>query len=70
MLLSENINASRIHVTGNTAIDSLLKVKKSVSADESLYYGKYPYLKNHPFILITAHRRENFGVKLRDICKF
>ena len=68
MLLSENINASRIHVTGNTAIDSLLKVKKSVSADESLYYGKYPYLKNHPFILITAHRRENFGVKLRNIC--
>ena len=68
MLLSENIDASRIHVTGNTAIDSLLKVKKSVSADESLYYGKYPYLKNHPFILITAHRRENFGVKLRDIC--
>ena len=67
-LLSENIDASKIHVTGNTAIDSLLKVKKSVTADESIYFSKYPYLKNNPFILITVHRRENFGVKLRDIC--
>ncbi len=68
VLLSENIHASKIHVTGNTAIDSLLKVKKGVTADESIYYKKYPYLKNNPFILITVHRRENFGVKLRDIC--
>ena len=68
VLLSENINASKIHITGNTAIDSLLKVKKSVTADESNYFCKYPYLKNHPFILITVHRRENFGAKLRTIC--
>tara|TARA_A100001011_G_scaffold255537_1_gene263800 strand:- start:614 stop:1738 length:1125 start_codon:yes stop_codon:yes gene_type:complete len=68
VLLSENINASKIHITGNTAIDSLLKVKKSVAVDESNYYCKYPYLKNHPFILITVHRRENFGSKLRTIC--
>ena len=69
-LINENINKDNILVTGNTVIDSLLtsieKVKKNPSLNiENLSLD----LKNHEVILVTFHRRENFGDGFIRICK-
>lgn len=66
-LLREGIAEKSITVTGNTVIDALLEV---VSREFSL---KGSPLENVPFdekkiILVTSHRRENFGEPLRNIC--
>ncbi|MFH1678489.1 MAG: UDP-N-acetylglucosamine 2-epimerase (non-hydrolyzing), partial [Candidatus Omnitrophota bacterium] len=65
-LLREGVDESRIYVTGNTVIDSLLYIVKDN------YEFVDPVLKNINFekkiILLTIHRRENFGKPLRDVC--
>ena len=76
-LLDENINISTIHMTGNTVIDALLWIVKRFSDDqeyrkdieqEVLLY--YPHLSiGKKFILITGHRRENFGEGFMHICQ-
>lgn len=55
-LLKEAIPADRIHVTGNTVIDAL-KVIAARPVNGSLL--EYPTDKR--LVLVTAHRRENFG---------
>ena len=65
-LLKENIPAKNILVTGNTIIDALqLIARKPYDLENSI-------LKNIPcnkkLVLVTAHRRENFGEPLLDIC--
>lgn len=69
-LLHEGVNPDRIVVTGNPAIDALriitsqpvpLEVNKLLSDLDIYENGKQ-------LILITAHRRENFGKPLEDIC--
>lgn len=71
-LISENIDKSKILVTGNTVIDSLLWVKDKINKDEGLFKNlekKFSYLnplKN--LILVTCHRRESFGEGLKKIC--
>lgn len=74
-LMGENVPEDRIFVTGNTIIDALYMVKKRIDAYDSdklkerispdvmqIIDGKKPY------ILVTCHRRENFGKGLADIC--
>ena len=56
-LLAENVAAKTIHVTGNTIVDALLVIK-----------SKYSVTSNVKMVLITAHRRENFGTGIRNIC--
>lgn len=56
-LLTENVGAKTIHVTGNTIVDALLVIK-----------SKYSVTSSDKMILITAHRRENFGAGIRNIC--
>lgn len=60
-LLKEGVPAERIFVTGNTVIDALL----SVAAKDTELEIKVPSGKR--LILLTAHRRENFGAPLQDI---
>jgi len=69
-LLHEGIDPNRIVVTGNPAIDALriitsqpvpLEVNKLLSDHDIHENGKQ-------LILVTAHRRENFGKPLEDIC--
>ncbi len=70
-LLRENIPAEQIYVTGNTVIDALFFIKEKLKQDVSLsqqLYEKFSYLKNKKFILITGHRRENFGKSFENIC--
>lgn len=65
-LLKENIPAERIIVTGNPVIDALRQVaeKPAPAEVESLLQR----VENRRLILVTAHRRENFGQPLEDIC--
>jgi len=62
-LLTEGVAEEKITVTGNTVIDSLmLTVKSDVDIGISLD-------KTKRLILITSHRRENFGEPFLNICK-
>ena len=62
-LLREGIDPAAIHVTGNTVIDALLSV-----SDRRPEIG-IPLDPTKRLILVTAHRRENFGAPFREICQ-
>jgi UDP-N-acetylglucosamine 2-epimerase (non-hydrolysing) len=68
-LLAEGIPASTIHVTGNTVIDALLDVARGVGEPA------LPLPETGRLMLMTMHRRENFGepaagvlAAVRDLC--
>lgn len=72
-LLKEGIPAEQIFMTGNTVIDALLHVtsyiKKNQFIPENFPEKILDYAKNNkPMILITGHRRENFGEKFERVC--
>lgn len=69
-LLAEKISADKIFVTGNTVIDALRMMrKKNMIAPPPLPKEiKNVVLGNKPVVLVTGHRRENFGEGLRNIC--
>lgn len=63
-LRMENVSSERIHVTGNTVVDALILAKAMVDADPSLssrWDGIRQHHGNRRIILVTCHRRENFG---------
>ncbi|GGA82391.1 UDP-N-acetylglucosamine 2-epimerase [Nitratireductor aestuarii] len=62
-LLKESIAPEKIEVTGNTVIDALLTI-----ADQELEMG-VDLPPHERLILVTAHRRENFGQPLREVCR-
>jgi UDP-N-acetylglucosamine 2-epimerase (non-hydrolysing) len=62
-LLRECVNDSEIYVTGNTVIDALLMASEIAET----YAPKVT--PGRRLILITAHRRENFGPPFERICK-
>ncbi len=66
-LLKENVNEEKIYITGNTVIDALKSTVKEdyVFNDENL--KKIDFSENR-VILVTAHRRENLGEPLENIC--
>ena len=75
-LLRENVDATKIHVTGNTVIDALLmavdiieKKPQIKTAIEDELRDKGYAMGNRPYILVTGHRRENFGEGFLNICK-
>jgi len=72
-LLQENHNPERITVTGNTVIDSLLWVKSKIENETSLQASlasKFSFLNSDKrLILVTGHRRENFGSGFEHICE-
>jgi UDP-N-acetylglucosamine 2-epimerase (non-hydrolysing) len=67
-LLKENVAADSIFVTGNPVIDALLDTMQSevVFADPDLQAIDFVRRR---VILVTAHRRENFGAPLEQICR-
>lgn len=71
-LLQEGVDQDTIHVTGNTVIDALLWVKKKLEADQGLNQSLrdlFPFLRDDArLVLITGHRRENFGDGFERIC--
>jgi UDP-N-acetylglucosamine 2-epimerase (non-hydrolysing) len=70
-LLEEKIAESQILVTGNTVIDSLIQSVKSVSnsSNKEIAQLKEDLEKDKRIILVTGHRRENFGEGFLMICK-
>jgi UDP-N-acetylglucosamine 2-epimerase (non-hydrolysing) len=66
-LLREGVPARKVIVTGNTVIDALLDVAARV--DETPVLRIVPQLGDKRMILITSHRRENFGQPFREICR-
>ncbi|MFL9556555.1 non-hydrolyzing UDP-N-acetylglucosamine 2-epimerase [Acinetobacter baumannii] len=71
-LIKENIKSANVVVTGNTVIDALLQVKDKVEQDQQLiqnFEQEFNFLdKNKKMILVTGHRRENFGQGFLNIC--
>jgi len=72
-LLLENVSPDDILVTGNTVIDALLDVQKTIKTDAGLakeLAGKFPFLDaKKKMILVTGHRRESFGSGFERICE-
>lgn len=69
-LIKEGIEPSTVYITGNTVIDALLMVKDKANEiqhieglDSKILNGK------NRVVLITGHRRENFGEGFQNICK-
>jgi UDP-N-acetylglucosamine 2-epimerase (non-hydrolysing) len=71
-LLAENVKPSTIVVTGNTVIDALIAVQEKLSSSPALYQeqaGRFPFLRDGArMVLVTGHRRENFGGGFERIC--
>jgi len=59
-LLNENVNFKNIYVVGNSVIDALFLTLKKLP-NQKIQNSK-------PYILITGHRRENFGEGFLNIC--
>ncbi|MFZ5797923.1 MAG: non-hydrolyzing UDP-N-acetylglucosamine 2-epimerase [Desulfobulbaceae bacterium] len=72
-LLREGVAEERIQVTGNTVIDALLAIRNRQSGDPALageMAGRFPFLTAFArMVLVTGHRRENFGQGFREICQ-
>ena len=72
-LLAENIPAESVFVTGNTVIDALFEALKIIDSDSALtgeMQRKFSFLDpSRRLILVTGHRRENFGEGFLQICK-
>jgi UDP-N-acetylglucosamine 2-epimerase (non-hydrolysing) len=68
VLLREGVAPSNIVTTGNTVIDALLYVAERPFAVEGSLLDGLPF-EGKRILLVTAHRRENFGAPLREICR-
>jgi UDP-N-acetylglucosamine 2-epimerase (non-hydrolysing) len=73
-LIDERINEKNIFITGNTVIDALLsttKKSKKIDYPEEIL-NTLPFLNetgdSQRIILVTGHRRENFGKGMEDVC--
>lgn len=71
-LLREGVAPEAVHVTGNTVIDALLavvqKLRNDVPAQKSLQ-ERFSFLNPAKrLVLVTGHRRENFGTGFENIC--
>lgn len=71
-LLAEGIEAAQVHVTGNTVIDALLSVVARFEAEPALageLAARFPFLDpSRRLVLVTGHRRENFGEGFEQMC--
>jgi UDP-N-acetylglucosamine 2-epimerase (non-hydrolysing) len=75
-LINEGVQGGKIEVTGNTVIDALLWVSEKIKSNsllEKSLEDKFTFISaskafKEKIILVTGHRRENFGEPLEDIC--
>lgn len=72
-LLREGVSEDTIHTTGNTVIDALLAVVGKIDGSgelEASLRAEFPFLDaGKRLILVTGHRRENFGDGFEQICQ-
>jgi len=71
-LQNESISDKSVFVTGNTVVDALLTVVQRLKTDSGLYSSiesRYSSFSNEKkMILVTGHRRENFGAPFKSFC--
>lgn len=74
-LIKENVLAENIYITGNTVIDALYLVLDKIEKNKELQVDLRSFIKqsgfeaiDSRFVLITGHRRENFGEGFLNIC--
>lgn len=71
-LLDEGVDSDTVHVTGNTVVDALLGCVATIQADkaaEQQLAASFPFLATERrIVLVTGHRRENFGMAMERIC--
>ncbi len=60
-LLADRVSAESVFVTGNTSIDAILEVTRRLGPSEPFAPGR--------MLLVTTHRRENWGEPQRRICR-
>lgn len=72
-LLNEATDPSTVHVTGNTVIDALMDILEQLKSNEGLRQSLDAQLPeidpNKRLVLVTGHRRENFGGGFENICQ-
>lgn len=72
-LIKENIDPKNITITGNTVIDALLQVKSKIENNSDLnskFKRDFSFINDDKkLILVTGHRRENFGQGFLNICQ-
>ncbi len=76
-LLKENVDIEHVIVTGNTVIDALVSVVSKIQNDQDLEeklqkivaQKGYDVDKARKLVLVTGHRRENFGQGFLNICE-
>ena len=72
-LLAESVEDSHIYLTGNTVIDALIetvaRLKRSPERRAELEQNFGFLDSNLPLVLVTGHRRENFGAGFENICQ-
>jgi UDP-N-acetylglucosamine 2-epimerase (non-hydrolysing) len=62
----KGVKENNIHITGNTVIDALLETVDKLKSSSNI---QFPFLsKDKKLILVTGHRRENFGSGFDNIC--
>ncbi len=71
-LLAEKVDPATVDITGNTVIDALLQVTNRLKQDAALSAPldeRFSFLRSdRKLVLVTGHRRENFGDGMREIC--
>lgn len=67
-LLNEGVGEDKIYITGNTVIDALKTTVKRNYVFENEYLREVSF-NNKRILTVTAHRRENLGEPLANICK-
>ena len=71
-LIREGVSKKNIFVTGNTVLDALFLSRALIKKDNILsnrLKNKFDYLSSkRKIVLVTAHRRENFGEPFKNIC--
>jgi UDP-N-acetylglucosamine 2-epimerase (non-hydrolysing) len=73
-LLKENVAPDRVYVTGNTVIDALIEIRNRLATHEHGDPVLAPILEasrlhGRRILVVTSHRRENWGVGVEEICR-
>lgn len=68
-LMAEGFARDTVHVTGNTVIDALLWTLERERGHSEQWQRRYAMLEARRMVLITGHRRENFGTGFLSICR-
>jgi UDP-N-acetylglucosamine 2-epimerase (non-hydrolysing) len=68
-LVAEGVPSAAIRVTGNTIVDALLATLERERRNGDCWRHKYAVLADRRMVLITGHRRENFGRGFENICR-